>query len=56
MANVYEQIGVRTIINAAGPVTRLSGAVMQNEAVDAMREAGANPAFWESLRHEPALR
>jgi D-glucosaminate-6-phosphate ammonia-lyase len=40
MANVYEQIGVRTIINAAGPVTRLSGAVMQNEVVDAMREAG----------------
>lgn len=40
MSNVFEQLGVRTIINAAGPVTRLSGAVMDDEVVDAMREAG----------------
>jgi len=40
MANVFGQLGVRTIINAAGPVTRLSGAVMDDDVVDAMREAG----------------
>ncbi|MFT5365983.1 MAG: D-glucosaminate-6-phosphate ammonia-lyase [Candidatus Latescibacterota bacterium] len=40
MANVFEQLRVRTLINAAGPVTRLSGAVMDDEVVDAMREAG----------------
>ncbi|MBT3602594.1 MAG: aminotransferase class V-fold PLP-dependent enzyme [Candidatus Latescibacteria bacterium] len=40
MANVFELLGVRTIINAAGPVTRLSGAVMDDEVVNAMRDAG----------------
>ena len=40
MANIFEQLGVRTIINAAGPVTRLSGARMHNDVVAAMREAG----------------
>lgn len=40
MAHVYDRLGVQTIVNAAGPVTRLSGAVMADEVVDAMREAG----------------
>ena len=40
MSTVFEQLGVRTIINAAGPVTRLSGAVMDDEVADAMKEAG----------------
>ncbi len=36
---VYERLGVRTIINAAGPVTRLGGALMAPEVGEAMREA-----------------
>jgi L-seryl-tRNA(Ser) seleniumtransferase len=39
MANVYERLGVRTIINANGPSTRLSGGVMRPEVAQAMVEA-----------------
>ncbi len=39
MPNIYEQIGVRPIINASGPTTRLSGGIMDPEVADAMREA-----------------
>ena len=39
MPNVYETIGVRTIINASGPSTRLSGGIMDPEVADAMHEA-----------------
>ena len=39
MVSIFEQLGVRTIINAAGPVTRLSGARMDADVIDAMREA-----------------
>ena len=39
MASVLEQLGVRPIINAAGPVTRLSGACMDADVIDAMGEA-----------------
>ena len=39
MGNIYEQLGVRTIVNAAGPVTRLSGGIMASEVAEAMQEA-----------------
>jgi L-seryl-tRNA(Ser) seleniumtransferase len=39
MANVYERLGVRTMINAKGPSTRLSGGVMRPEVAQAMVEA-----------------
>jgi D-glucosaminate-6-phosphate ammonia-lyase len=39
MANIYERLGVRTIINAKGPATRLSGSIMRPEVADAMVEA-----------------
>ena len=39
MPNIYEQIGIRPIINASGPTTRLSGGIMDPEVADAMREA-----------------
>ncbi len=44
MANVYERLGVRTIVNAAGPVTRLSGSIMPEEVADAMKEASQHCA------------
>ncbi|MGH6932398.1 MAG: aminotransferase class V-fold PLP-dependent enzyme [Dongiaceae bacterium] len=37
--NVYEQLGVRTIINAKGPATRLSGGLMRPEVTAAMAKA-----------------
>ena len=37
--NIYERMGVRPIINASGPTTRLSGSIMDSEVADAMREA-----------------
>ena len=39
MSNIYEQLGVRTIINASGPATRLSGAIMPPAVAAAMQEA-----------------
>lgn len=37
--DVYNELGVRTIINAKGPATRLSGGPMASEVVAAMAEA-----------------
>lgn len=39
MPNVYEKLGVPTIINASGPATRLSGSIMPAEVAEAMKEA-----------------
>ena len=36
---VYDRLGVRTIINAKGPATRLSGGIMRPEVAAAMAEA-----------------
>jgi D-glucosaminate-6-phosphate ammonia-lyase len=37
--NIYERLGVPTIINAKGPSTRLSGGLMRREVAQAMVEA-----------------
>ncbi len=37
--NIYEQLGVHTIINAKGPATRLSGGVMRPDVAKAMADA-----------------
>src|SRR5260370_462989 len=39
MTNIYERLGVRTIINGQGPATRLSGGIMPAEVAQAMVEA-----------------
>lgn len=39
MVNIYENLGVRTIINAQGPATRLSGGIMAPEVAAAMAAA-----------------
>jgi L-seryl-tRNA(Ser) seleniumtransferase len=38
-ASVYQRLGVRTIVNASGPSTRLSGGIMRPEVAAAMAEA-----------------
>lgn len=37
--NVFERLGVRTIVNASGPSTRLSGGILRPEVAAAMAEA-----------------
>ena len=37
--SIYGRLGVRTIINASGPSTRLSGGIMLPEVAQAMAEA-----------------
>jgi D-glucosaminate-6-phosphate ammonia-lyase len=39
--SVYQDLGVRTIINAVGPATRLGGVLMEPEVLQAMAEAAA---------------
>ncbi len=39
MSHVYERLGIKPIINALGPATRVSGSIMPLEVADAMREA-----------------
>ena len=39
MPNIYTQLGVRTILNAKGPATRVSGGLMRPAVAQAMLEA-----------------
>ncbi len=36
---MYEQLGVRRVINADATLTRLGGSLMPSDVLDAMREA-----------------
>jgi len=40
--NIYRQRGVRTLINAKGPATRISGGIMRPEVIAAMAEAAGH--------------
>ncbi len=48
--NVYEKMGVKTIISAAGPKTRLSGSIMPKDVVDAMVDASRHLVDLEYLQ------
>ncbi len=37
--SIYQRIGLRTIVNASGPSTRLTGGIMRPEVAEAMAEA-----------------
>jgi D-glucosaminate-6-phosphate ammonia-lyase len=39
MGSIYDRLGMRTIVNAKGPATRLSGGILPAEVAEAMREA-----------------
>ena len=47
---VYEDLGVRTIINVAGTSTRVGGALMRSEVVDAMSAAAADSVSMVELQ------
>ena len=50
VSSIYERLGVRTLINAAGTLTRLSGSLMPPEVVEAMAEAAGNFVAMEDLQ------
>ena len=47
---IYERLGVRSVINAAGTLTRLGGTLMCAEALEAMREAAQSAVAIEELQ------
>ncbi len=47
---VYDLLGVRPVLNAAGPLTRLSGAPLHPEVAAAMAEAAQACARIEDLQ------
>ncbi len=47
---IYDTLGVRTVINVAGPVTRLSGAPLHPEVAAAMAEAAQSCVRIEDLQ------
>ncbi len=46
---VYERFGVKPIINVAGTMTRMGGALMEQEALEAMNEAAKGSARLDEL-------
>ncbi|MEZ4571984.1 MAG: aminotransferase class V-fold PLP-dependent enzyme [Thermomicrobiales bacterium] len=50
MESFYARYGIKTVINAAGPMTKLSGHVLAPEVRDAMASAGAACARIEDLQ------
>jgi len=47
---IYEELGVRTIINVAGSSTRVGGALMPDEVVQAMSEAASASVNMDPVR------
>ena len=52
MSNIYAKLGVRTVINATGTFTRLSGTLMPPEVVQAMTEAAQSFVCIEELQYQ----
>jgi uncharacterized pyridoxal phosphate-dependent enzyme len=48
---IYEELGVRTVVNAAGTVTRYGGSLMAPEVLDVMRKASQQFCLLDEL-HE----
>ncbi|MEZ4678671.1 MAG: PLP-dependent transferase [Caldilineaceae bacterium] len=52
MNNIYEELGVRPVINAIGTFTRLSGTLMPDEVVQAMAAAARHFVCMEELQYK----
>lgn len=48
--DIYERLGVRTVVNAAGDFTKFGGTIMEKEVVDAMSEASRSFVKIEELQ------
>jgi uncharacterized pyridoxal phosphate-dependent enzyme len=49
--SIYDELGVRTLINASANLTRLGGSIMPPEVVEAMAEASKHFVNLEELQH-----
>ncbi len=47
---IYDSLGVRRSVNAAGPLTRLGGMPLHPEVVGAMAEAAGRCVRFEGMR------
>src|SRR5574340_1194563 len=47
--SVYEELGVRPLINAAGTLTRIGGSIMPPEVLEAMKEAAQSFVAMDEL-------
>lgn len=54
--NIYQELGVPTLINAAGTVTRYGGSVMAPAVLDAMREASGEFCKLDDLQEKIGQR
>ena len=54
--SIYQQLGVEPIINACGTVTRLGGAPMPAEVLDAFAQAAAESVPLEHLQAAASRR
>jgi len=48
--DIYAKLGVRTFINARGPLTRMGGAIMPPEVIDAMVTASKSSVYLAELQ------
>ena len=48
--SIFDKLGVRTVINASGTITRLGGAWMTREALDAINEAAFQSVRLDELQ------
>ena len=54
--SIYEELGVRTLINAAGTVTRYGGSLMAPEVLDSMRHASQQFCFLDEVQKKVGER
>ena len=54
--SIYEELGVRTLINAAGTVTRYGGSLMAPEVLDSMRHASQQFCFLDEVQKKLARK
>jgi seryl-tRNA(Sec) selenium transferase len=47
---IYQKLGVRTVINAAGTLTRLGGSRLSPDVLDAMADASASFVHIDELQ------
>src|SRR5256886_16823710 len=50
LMTIYERLGVRPVVNAAGTLTRLGGTMMCEEAVEAMQEVAPSAVGIDELQ------
>ena len=53
--DIYEELGVRKIINGWGTVTKVSGSLMDPRVLDAMKEASLHYVLVEEMHRKAEM-